>query len=53
MAGIYSNIKCLKKRKNVFLPTDYQSQVVNYFVNISTYKGLLLYHKLGAGKTCT
>ena len=53
MAGIYRNINCLKKRKNVFIPTEYQAQVVDYFVNISTYKGLLLYHKLGAGKTCT
>ena len=53
MAGIYDDIRCLKKRKNVFNPTEYQSEVVNYFVNVSNYKGLLLYHKLGAGKTCT
>lgn len=53
MAGIYEQIKCKVKRTNIFNPTVYQSYVINYFVNISTFKGLLLYHKLGAGKTCT
>jgi superfamily II DNA or RNA helicase len=53
MAGIYDDIKCKKKRSNDFQPTQYQSEVIDYFVNVSTYKGLLLYHKLGAGKTCT
>ena len=53
MAGIYEYMKCKKKRTNTFAPTQYQSDVVNYFIERSTYKGLLLYHKLGAGKTCT
>ena len=53
MAGIYKKIKCDKRRQNTFNPTEYQSSVMNYFVYESTYKGLLLYHKLGAGKTCT
>lgn len=53
MAGIYEKIKCKKRRTNTFIPTPYQSSVIDYFTNRSTFKGLLLYHKLGAGKTCT
>jgi superfamily II DNA or RNA helicase len=53
MAGIYEKIKCKQNRNNEFIPTQSQADVLNYFVYQSTYKGLLLYHKLGAGKTCT
>ena len=53
MAGIYESIKCKQRRTNEFIPTPYQSYVIDYFINRSTFKGLLLYHKLGAGKTCT
>ena len=53
MAGVYENLKCKQRRTNIFVPTPYQSSVIDYFINRSTFKGLLLYHKLGAGKTCT
>ncbi len=42
---------CLKKRQNDFLPLPHQSFLLNYFLN-SPYNGMLLYHKLGSGKTC-
>lgn len=57
--GIYSHyFKCKKGEKHPkFTPTKIQKNVVKYFLNVTypskTLKGLLLYHKLGAGKTCT
>ena len=53
MAGVYEKLKCKQRRTNTFIPTPYQTSVIDYFINRSTFKGLLLYHKLGAGKTCT
>jgi superfamily II DNA or RNA helicase len=51
--GIYTNISCASDEKEVkFEPTKHQQDTLNYFLN-SKYKGLLLYHKLGSGKTCT
>lgn len=53
MAGIYNNLKCKNEILNkIFNPTPHQQYVFNYFKR-SPYKGLLLYHKLGSGKTCT
>jgi len=43
---------CRSKRSNTFIPTTHQQRTIDYFVK-SKYKGLLLYHKLGSGKTCT
>lgn len=56
--GIYSGIKCLRKPKTKFIPTKHQLETLDFFtkpMNTSTgpFKGLLLYHKLGSGKTCT
>lgn len=34
-------------------PLPHQQRVIEYFLNESPHKGLLLYHKLGSGKTCT
>ncbi len=42
---------CIKKRENDFVPLPHQSFLLNYFLN-SPYNGILLYHKLGSGKTC-
>ena len=50
--GIYSNLRCNKKRTNTFVPTEHQKDTLKAFLK-SPYKGLLLYHKLGSGKTCT
>jgi len=52
MPGIYENKKCISRRRNTFTPNQHQEYVKNYFLS-SRHKGLLLYHKLGSGKTCT
>ena len=52
MAGIYKDRRCFGKRTNTFIPNEHQAYVRDYFIN-SKHKGLLLYHKLGSGKTCT
>lgn len=49
--GIY-NIKCKPVEHKEFNPTEHQKATLEYFLT-SPYKGLLLYHKLGSGKTCT
>jgi len=57
--GIYKSYYGCKKNQThpPFTPTQVQKNVRKYFLKV-TYpskilKGLLLYHKLGAGKTCT
>ena len=50
--GIYSNLRCSDKKHTPFEPTKHQQDTVDYFLK-SPFKGLLLYHKLGSGKTCT
>jgi superfamily II DNA or RNA helicase len=54
--GYYNEIKCDKLRKrpknHIFDPAPHQIYVRDYFLS-SPYKGLLLYHKLGSGKSCT
>ena len=51
--GIYSHLGCDEDQTiTEFHPTPHQIQVLRYFIK-SPYKGLLLYHGLGAGKTCT
>jgi len=43
-----------KKSKNApFEPTSFQKFVRDYLSSSSPYRGLLLYHGLGSGKTCT
>lgn len=36
-----------------FTPQEHQEFVLNYFLNDLKHKGLILYHRLGSGKTCT
>jgi hypothetical protein len=51
--GVYTNKKCINGEPNhKFKANPHQRYVVDYFLS-SKYKGLLLYHKLGSGKTCT
>lgn len=50
--GVKKNEICNTVRTNTFVPNEYQKFVKNYFFE-SRHKGLLLYHKLGSGKTCT
>ena len=43
-----------RKSKNApFEPTTFQKFVRDYLSSSSPYRGLLLYHGLGSGKTCT
>jgi superfamily II DNA or RNA helicase len=45
--------RCLnKKHESEFVPQPHQEKIANYFVN-SPHRGLLLYHLLGSGKSCT
>ena len=39
--------------KNKFVPYNYQRLLKNFMSSKSPYKGILLYHGLGSGKTCT
>lgn len=49
--GIY-NVSCTEDKKGTFTPTKHQLETLQAFLK-SKYKGMLLYHKLGSGKTCT
>ena len=51
--GIYKNIKCLYGDHPEFTPQEHQSEVLDYFINKSKYKGLCLFHRLGSGKSCS
>lgn len=51
--GIYKKLECKEKRKNDFKATEHQLKTVNFFLSKKAHKGILLYHKLGSGKTCT
>ena len=42
-----------EKMKNKYEPYNYQKLLKNFMSNNSPYKGILLYHGLGTGKTCT
>lgn len=45
--------RCLnKEHQKIFKPQPHQEKISNYFVN-SPHRGLLLYHLLGSGKSCT
>jgi superfamily II DNA or RNA helicase len=50
--GIYRGFDCVGKKHEQFIPQKHQLETMNFFMK-SPYKGLLLYHKLGSGKTCT
>lgn len=50
--GIYSNLECDEQSHGDFHPLKHQLDTAAYFLK-SKYKGLLLYHELGSGKTCT
>jgi superfamily II DNA or RNA helicase len=50
--GVYTDFTCNNKPHTLFNSTHHQIYSRDYFLR-SKYKGLLLYHKLGSGKTCT
>lgn len=47
------NQKQVKPTKKVFTPFAYQNFLRDYLQGASPYRGILLYHGLGSGKTCT
>jgi superfamily II DNA or RNA helicase len=51
--GIYDKISCNHGKHAPFYPQEHQSNVTDYFLNKLKYKGLLLYHRLGSGKSCS
>jgi superfamily II DNA or RNA helicase len=52
MSGIYKNIQCDNKEILDVTHLEHQTDVKNKFINHKE-KGLILYHQLGSGKTCT
>ena len=48
-----SNGVPLIPNKKIFKPFKYQNFVRDYMQELSPYRGILLYHGLGSGKTCT
>lgn len=53
MPGGIHNVKCRgKPRTNIFIPQPHQEFVKNYMLKTKE-RGLILYHRLGSGKTCT
>jgi len=51
--GIYENIECDTGKHPLFTAQEHQAELLNYFLNKSKYKGLLAFHKLGSGKSCS
>jgi superfamily II DNA or RNA helicase len=49
--GYYNNVECKTWHKK-FSPQEHQQYVKNWFLK-TPYKGLLLFHRLGSGKTCS
>lgn len=49
--GIWK-IECDVGKHPPFIPQEHQTEVMNYFLQ-SKYKGLLLFHRLGSGKSCS
>mgnify|MGYP001358988173 CR=1 FL=1 len=47
-----ANGKIIEKTKK-FIPYNYQKLLTSFMQNTSPYRGILLYHGLGTGKTCT
>lgn len=52
--GIYKNLSCHNNgTKKMVQPLPHQAMAMNYFVHQTPHRGLLLFHGLGSGKTCT
>ena len=46
--------KCIPQNRKLFTPFERQYQIFNYFFDsLGQNRGLILYHSLGTGKTCT
>lgn len=51
--GIYSGLICAHREPPKFNPTKHQAETADFFLSPQAKKGLLLFHELGSGKTCT
>lgn len=51
--GIYDNVICDSGKHPEFKPQKHQSEILDYFLNRLKHKGLLAFHKLGSGKSCS
>lgn len=51
--GIYSGLACAYREPPNFSPTKHQRETTEFFLSPQAKKGLLLFHELGSGKTCT
>lgn len=50
--GVYTGFECTVEKEGVFIPREHQERTVEYCLK-SPFRGTLLYHRLGSGKTCT
>lgn len=51
-SGIYTTVHCRRRNKKLFKPLKHQQELISSFVN-SKEKGMIVFHRLGSGKTCS
>jgi superfamily II DNA or RNA helicase len=51
--GIYENIECDIGKHPPFTPQQHQEELLDYFINKSKHKGIVAFHRLGSGKSCS
>jgi superfamily II DNA or RNA helicase len=51
--GIYENIECDIGKHPKFTAQAHQAELTDYFLNKLKYKGVVAYHRLGSGKSCS
>lgn len=51
--GIYENIECDVGKHPEFTPQAHQAELLDYFLNKLKYKGIVAFHRLGSGKSCS
>lgn len=51
--GIYEEIECDTGKHPEFTPQEHQAELLEYFLNESKYKGMVAFHRLGSGKSCS
>ena len=51
--GVYDKIICETDKHPPFTPQEHQEQLLDYFLNKLKYKGVLAFHRLGSGKSCS
>ena len=51
--GIYENIECDVGKHPKFTAQAHQAELLDYFLNKLKYKGVVAFHRLGSGKSCS